>query len=217
METNIKITIADDHQLFREGLGLLLRSQPGMQVIAEATNGRDAVQLAERLSPDVIVMDINMPDLNGIDATREITSRSDRDSPRIVALSALSNPQTVSATLKAGAKAYVRKDLAFNELADAIRAVMDNKVYLSEGLAPPAPETVAVENEQPSAYSQLSARERKVLQLIAEGQSTKEAARTLGLSTKTIESHRRNMMEKLQIYSVAELTRYAIEEGITTV
>lgn len=212
----VRVIIADDHQIVRDGLRTLLEKQPEFDVVAETENGRATVYLAKKLLPDVIVMDIAMPDLNGIEATRQIVM--EQPGTKIIALSMHSDKRFVSEMLKAGASAYLLKDCAFEELVTAIRTVMNNKVYLSPGIA-----GVVIENylrqapkAESSVFSILSDREREVLQLMAEGRTTKEIATHLNVSIKTVETHRMNIMTKLDIHSIAELTKYAIREGLTS-
>ena len=213
---SIKILIADDHQIVRQGLRLLIEEEPGMEVVGEAENGRDAVQLAQEKRPHVVIMDISMPDLNGMEATRQMLAALPE--VRVIALSMHSDRHFVRGMLEAGASAFLLKDCAFEELDDAIRAVTVNKTYLSPGIT-----GVVIDgylglhpSDEFPASSLLTAREREVLQLLAEGCSTKEIASRLCVSIKTVETHRRRIMEKLRIYSVAELTKYAIREGLTS-
>ena len=184
--------------------------------MAEAENGRIAVQLAVKLSPDIVVMDVSMPDLNGMEATRQIVSGS--SSAKVVALSMHSDELYVTEMLKNGASGYLLKDCAFEELANAIRAIMDGKTYLSPDVS-----NVVVSGylgkmvgDDSPASQILTDREREVLQLMTEGKSTKQIALELHISVKTVETHRRQMMHKLDIYSVAELTKYAIRKGLTS-
>jgi len=211
-----RILLADDHKIMREGLRSLLDEALDMEVVAEAEDGRTAVQLAKKLSPDVIVMDITMPDLNGVEATRQIL----RDAPRakVVALSMHSDRQFVARMLEAGASGYVLKDAAFEELATAIRAVVTGRVHLSSRITGLVVEDYVqrLPGTEPKVSSPLTPREREVLQLLAEGKGTKEAARLLHVSPKTIETHRRNIMERLNLHGIAELTKYAIREGLTS-
>lgn len=213
---SIRILLADDHQIFREGLRSLLGAQPDMTVVGEADNGRDAVQSVEELSPDVVVMDLRMPDLNGVEATRQIVGRC--PGAKVVALSAEADPRLTAETLRAGAAGFVVKEGAFEELATAIRTVMRDKVHLSPAVAGSVVEGYVRGDGglAPSAFDSLSGREREVLQLMAEGKATKQIAAALHVSVKTIETHRRNIMEKLRIDNVAELTKYAVREGLTT-
>lgn len=211
----IRIILADDHRIIRDGLKALLRAEADFEVIAEAEDGRTAVRLATELSPDVVVMDISMPDLNGIEATRQITA--DGKGTKVVALSALSDGKIVSSIIDAGASGYIPKDAAFEELATAIRSVISERVYISPQVTGALVDRMRTQSlhADKSIFNLLSPREREVLQLLAEGKATKETARELRVSVKTVETHRRNMMEKLNIHSVAELTKYAIREGIT--
>jgi two-component system, NarL family, response regulator NreC len=175
------------------------------------------VGLSERLSPNVVVMDVAMPDLNGVEATRQIARQA--SGTKIIALSGLSDRRFVSEMFAAGASAYVLKESAFAELATALHAVTAGKTYVSPAVAGGLVEDY-VRGGTPrrsTAFSRLSAREREVLQLLAEGKATKQAAACLRVSVKTVETHRRNLMEKLGLHSVAELTKYAIREGLTTV
>lgn len=209
-----RIVIADDHQLMREGLKGLLDSEPDLEVIGEAESGRAALALAADLSPDVVIMDVAMPDLNGVEATRKLTGAFPR--VRVVALSMHSDKRFVAGMLKAGASGYLLKDCAFAELVQAVRTVAAGKVYLSPAIAGPVAEEFAVRFVPDRPASPLTAREREVLQLIAEGQATKQVAARLGLSVKTVETQRRQIMGKLGLHSVAELTKYAIREGLTS-
>ena len=225
----MKVILADDHRIVREGLKSLLQSQPDLEVIAEASDGRQAVEMAREMGPDVVVMDVAMPQLNGIEATRQLAG--DQRDMKIVALSMHSDRRYVSEALKAGASGYVLKDGAFDELISAIRAVVSDRVYLSPRVAGvvvddyvrrlPSRDGGGHAPEEPahgrrSAFDALTPREREVLQLMAEGFATKEVAHRLHVSVKTVETHRRQIMEKLDLHSVAELTKYAIREGLTT-
>lgn len=205
-----KIIIADDHRMLREGLKALLLRLPQVSVIGEADDGRTAVALSHELHPDVVVMDIAMPDMNGIEATRQLMSNGHGGNLKVIALSGRATPQAAAEMLDAGALAFVRKESAFTELEEALNTVVDGRVYLSPAIAD------SLMAERAKERGNLSSREREVLQLIAEGMATKEIARHLQLSIKTIETHRRNLMEKLKLFSVAELTKYAIREGVTS-
>lgn len=212
----IRILLADDHKLLREGLRALIEEQRNMTVVAEAEDGRSAVRLAAKLSPDIIVMDISMPGLNGIDATRRITAES--PGIKVIALSMHADRNFVVEMFKAGAAGYLLKDCAFEELIHAIRAVSSKKAYLSSKLS----DTMIKDyvnlfpKKNLSVFSSLTAREREVLQLLAEGKSTREVAAKLSVSTKTVETFRRLIMNKLDIHSVAELTKYAVRAGLTS-
>ncbi len=211
----IKILLADDHSILRTGLRGLLEKEPNFQVIAEAEDGRTAVELAHKLLPDVVLMDISMHDLNGIEATRQITDRSPKI--KVIMLSVHSGQKFVSEVFKAGASGYLLKDCDLNEVFYAIRTVMTDETYLCPQIATVLRNDYLQrisETEAPTS-SILSPREREVLQLMAEGKSTKEIAYSFSLSVKTVEVHRQRIMEKLDIHSVAELTKYAIREGLT--
>jgi DNA-binding NarL/FixJ family response regulator len=212
----IKVLLADDHVMMRGGLRMVLEQNAELTVVGEAEDGRETVRLAKKLSPDVVVMDIAMPDMNGIEATRQIIS--ERPGAKIIALSMHSERHFVSEMLKAGAMAYLLKQCAVDELLIAIKTVLKNQTYLS-----PCISGVVVDHfvrnaskSESTAFSHLSDREREVLQLMAEGKTTKEIAFQLHLSIKTIETHRMKVMEKLDIHTVAELTKYAIREGLTS-
>ena len=213
---SIKGLLVDDHAIIREGLRSLLEKEPNMEVVADTDDGRKARNLVRELSPDVVIMDITMPGLNGIEATRQITT----DSPhvKVIALSIHSKRRYVADMLSAGAAGYILKECLFDELVQAIKAVAAGGQYLSPRITDvvvsdyvkrlsAAPDSPAVA---------LTSREREVLQLVAEGKPTKQIALALHVSTKTIEANRRQIMEKLNRYSVAELTKYAIREGLTT-
>lgn len=215
---NIRVLIADDHKIMLAGLRSLLEKQTDLEVVAEAENGRKAVQLAQETRPDVVVMDVSMPDLNGIEATTQIIESV--PATRVIALSMHSDKRFVMGMLRAGAAGYLLKDCASQELANAIHQVAAGKKYLSpeitgvvidDFLLGGSPEDAA------TAASVLSAREREVLQLIAEGWSTKQIASHLYVSVKTIETHRRQIMKKLDLHTIADLTKYAIREGLTSI
>ena len=213
---SVRIILAEDHRITREGLVNLLQERPDMEVVGEAENGREAVRLAKELSPDLVIMDVTMPDLNGIDATRIITSGS--NNTKVIALSMYSDKQFVQGMIQAGASGYLLKDCAFEELVSAIQAVIHGDTYLSPGIAGIVVQDYLTKltTDRSSAGTVLTNREREVLQLIAEGNSTKEIAARLTVSVKTVETHRRQIMEKLGIFSIAELTKYAIREGLTS-
>ena len=211
-----RIILADDHVIMREGLRALLEKQPGVEVIAEAKNGRTTIELSRELKPDLIIMDIAMPDLNGIEATRQIITES--PGVKVIALSMHSDRKFVREMLSAGASGYMLKDSAFEELGKAISTVNDNQTYLSPGVADTVVKDylgkIVASNSKSSLV--LTSREREVLQLFAEGKTTKEIASLLFVSIKTIETHRRLIMDKLGLSSIAELTKYAIREGLTS-
>lgn len=205
-----KIFLVDDHIIMREGLRAMIEKQTNMQVVGEAGDGRTAVQSIKIAQPEVVIMDVGMPDMNGIEATRKII----RNSPyiKIIALSVHSDRKMISEMLRAGAAGYVLKESAFAELIDAINAIKKGCSYLSMEIQ----ETINTKLSKHPLYSLLTDREREVLQLIAEGRTTKQIAACLDVSAKTVDSHRQQIMRKLNMYSVAELTKFAIREGITS-
>lgn len=213
---DIKIILADDHQIVRQGLRHLLASEPDLQVVGEADNGRKTLKLTQELAPDVIIMDISMPDLNGIDTTRQIMEES--PGVKVIALSMHSDSLFVLNMLKSGASGYLLKDCALEELVQAIRTVMLEKTYISPGVSDILLKdfTSSWAAEPSSAYSVLTTREREVLQLMAEGKSTNQIAGALFVSSKTVEAHRKQIMNKVGMHSVAELTKYAIRQGLTS-
>lgn len=212
---SIGILIAEDHAIVREGLRSLIEKDPYMEIVGEAEDGRTAVELVRELLPNVVIMDITMPNLNGVEATRQITSEFPQ--VKVIALSIHSNKRFVADMLGAGATGYVLKECLFDELVQAIKAVAAGDSYLSSRITGVVVEDyikhLATVDKTP--LSTLTGREREVLQLVSEGMSTKKIALALHVSTKTIEANRRQIMQKLDIHSVAELTKYAIREGLT--
>lgn len=213
----IRVLLVDDHELLREGLRALLSPQAGIEVIGDAADGRSAIECVADLAPDVVVMDIVMPQLNGIEATRHITAQFDR--VRVVALSMHSDEAHVARMLDAGAVGYVPKCAAHDEVLRAIRAAGVGRSYLSPLVTGGVVEraTCPVRERESSSGSRLGAREREVLQLVAEGRTSAEMARLLHISAKTVETHRRNIARKLGLHGTAELTKYAIREGLTSI
>ena len=210
-----KVLLVDDHAIIRQGLSSLLEKQPDIVVVGGVEDGRQAIDTVRKLAPDLVIMDISMPNLNGIDATRKIAEET--SGVKIIALSIHSSSRFVAEMLKAGASGYILKDCLFDELIEAIRTVIGGGIYLSPKITGVVIDDYVqrLSNQcQPNGPT-LGDREREVLQLLAEGKSTKEIALLLHVSAKTIESNRRNIMDKLRINSVAELTKYAIREGIT--
>jgi two-component system response regulator NreC len=211
----IRMLLADDHTVMRKGLRLLLESQPGFQVVAEASTGREAVSLAEQHEPDVIVMDVAMPLLNGIEAARQIAARLPQAA--IVFLSMHSDESYVLRALKAGARAYLLKDSAENDLIEAVRTVTDGKSYFSPAISKMLVEDYMRqmrERKVEDSYELLTTREREIVQLLAEGKNNKEVANLLNLSLYTVETHRSNIFQKLNLHSGAELILYAIRKGV---
>jgi len=211
-----KILLADDHGIIREGLRSLLEKQDEFEVIGEAQDGRKAVALVRELSPDIVIIDISMPNLNGIDATRQIVNACPK--VKVIALSIHSNRRFVAKMLKAGAKGYILKDSLFEELSHAIKTVISGEVFLSPKLTSMVVHTYVekLARTTDSEPEGLTDREREVLQLLAEGRTTKQIAVELHVSTKAIEANRRKIMKKLDISNLPELTKYAIREGLTS-
>ncbi len=209
---SIRIMLADDHQVVREGLAGLLAGE-GFEIVAQAETGHEAVRLARKFNPDVVLMDVSMPDLNGIDATRQILEENRQI--KIIALSMHSDRRFVSKMLMAGASGYLRKNCSSHELVSAIAAIARGEMYFSQKIAAVVVKDY-VQQGTPRSPSVLTSKEAEVLQLIAEGKPTKDIADRLNVSIKTIEKHREHIMEKLNIHSVAELTKYAIREGMTS-
>jgi len=211
----MKVVLADDHQILRDGVRLLLE-KAGIHVVGEAASGREAIAEAKRSRPDVVVIDIAMPELNGVDATRRLTAEI--PGVKVIALSMNVDRRDVLAMLNAGAVGYVVKSAASEELLAALHAVADGQTYLSPAIAgyvgDRAIRGAIPSHERPDGP--LSPREREVLQLIAEGRSSKEVASALQIAVPTVESHRRQIMNKLKLRTVAELTKYAIREGLTS-
>ena len=212
----IKVLLVDDHQMMRDGLRSVLEKQAQVRVVGEAGNGREALELFRTLRPDVIVMDIGMPQLNGIEATRRIMTENPR--AKVIALSTHADKRYVLEMLEAGARGYVLKEAASSELLRALNAVTHNKNFLSPEITGVVMDGCMGRGDgrnTRTAYSTLTTREREVLQLLAEGKTSTGIAAALHISSQTVETHRRNLMRKLDLHNVAELTKYAIKEGIT--
>ncbi|MFH1137279.1 MAG: response regulator transcription factor [Pseudomonadota bacterium] len=210
-----RIVLADDHNLFREGLRSLLQGIEGVEVIGEAENGRSAVLLCRELRPDLVIMDVAMPELNGIEAARLIME--DDPDARIIALSMHSSRRFVLDMLQAGAMAYLLKNSAFKELAAALAAVKSGRAYLSPAIAAVVVEKIASpDHEGGGGPGVLTAREREVLQLLAEGLKVTDIGAKLNVSVKTVQTHRRNIMAKIKVKSLPELTKFALQHGLTT-
>ncbi|OGT99979.1 MAG: DNA-binding response regulator [Geobacteraceae bacterium GWB2_52_12] len=214
----IQILLADDHKIMREGLKSLLGAAEDIKVVAEAVDGGEAVQMALEHSPDVIVMDMNMPEMSGIEATQEIIAAN--PAARILVLSMIKDKSCVMECLKSGAKGYLIKNCAAEELIVAIRTLAAGESYLCSKITDLVIKDIAGQASDSASSpprAELSKREQEVLRLIADGKSTKEIAYTFGVSIKTVDAQRKNIMNKLQLFSIAELTKHAIREGLTTI
>jgi len=213
----LRILIADDHEVARKGIRALVESRPGWEVCGEAADGREAVKAAIRLKPDLVLLDIGMPSLNGLDATRQILAESPET--RVLILTMHDSEQVVREVLAAGARGFLLKSDAGRDLVTAVEAMQAHRTFFTtkvaqlvlEGYLHPGPET------EPPYRNVLTPREREVIQLLAEGKTTKEVATTLNLSVKTAETHRTNLMRKLDLHSVVDLTLYAVRNGIVHV
>ncbi len=212
----IKIILADDHKVLREGLKSLLDQQKDIQVIGEADDGQAVVRLTRKLEPDIVVLDIGMPNMNGIQATQHIVAEV--PDTKVLALSMHSDHQFVVKMLQAGASGYMLKDCAFEELISAVRDIAAGKFYLSKDVTGVVISDYINKMQAIDAAGEpiLTSRERETLQLIAEGNSTADTANLLNVSTKTVETHRKHIMDKLNIHSIAELTKYAVRVGLTS-
>jgi len=212
-----RIVLVDDHALFIAGIRSLLEQQADLEIVGEAGSGIEAVKVVRQTSPDLVITDATMPGMNGIDATREILAESPH--VKVLCVTMHGNRHFVTAVLEAGAAGYLLKECAHEELIRAIEAVMAGKTYISPSVAGIVVASLKEGRAEPelSVFSLLTTRERQVLQLLAEGHSTKEIAGTLNLSVKTIGSHRERTMQKLSINSVAGLTKYAVRQGLTSI
>ncbi len=215
MKKEHRIVIAEDHTILREGLRVLLSSDPEFEVVGEAEDGRDAIRCVENLSPDLVLMDLSMPRMNGLEAIKEIKKRSPET--KIITLTVHKTEEYILATLQAGADGYVLKDATHSELVIAIKNVLIGKRYLDSGISEKVIEGY-LEGKRTlktkSPWDTLTPREREILKLIAEGYKNKEIADYLFISLKTVEKHRSNLMKKLDLHSVAALTAFAIEKGL---
>jgi len=213
-----KVLLVDDHKIVRDGLKPLVGKLSQIDSVSEAANGVEAIEKVKKINPDIVIMDIAMPDMNGIEATKKILEYAPKI--KIIILSMHSNQSFIMEALKVGAKSYLLKENAFEELASAIKAVTSGQPYLSAKITDLVLQDYVLKMKKEncgSAYTLLSPREREVLKLLAEGKSSKIIASILNLSLKTIEAHRQQIMSKLNIHSIAELTKYAIREGLTLV
>ncbi|MDR3610009.1 MAG: response regulator transcription factor [Ignavibacteriaceae bacterium] len=220
---SIKVILVDDHELVRTGIRSLIQNISGVEVIAEANNGRDAVRLIDELMPDLVLLDIAMPELNGLEVVSRISK--DNTNTKVIILSMHKNEEYVVQALKAGAAGYLLKDSSANELEIAVNAVIRGETYLSPAISKHVVDNYlrritdvqADKDKGPDIFKQLTSRQREILQLIAEGNSTKEIANKLNVSIKTVETHRMQLMDRIGIHDVAGLVRYAIRMGIITV
>ena len=217
MQNRLRIVLADDHTILREGLRALLSVDPSFEIVGEAGNGREAVRCVEKLGPDLLLMDLSMPRMSGMDAISEIKKRYPET--KIIALTVHNTEEYLLSTLQAGADGYVLKDSTHDELVMAIHNVMAGKPYLSPGISDKVIEGYLEGKENSlsvSSWQRLSQREREVLKLIAEGCKNKEIAEDLCISLKTVEKHRANLMKKLDLHNAAGLTVYAMERGLVS-
>jgi DNA-binding NarL/FixJ family response regulator len=212
----IKILLVDDHEIMREGVCALLRKYPELDVVGQASDGRMAIEMVRELRPDIVIMDIGMPNLNGIEATRQMITENPH--LKIMALSTHSDGSVVAKMIKAGATGYMLKESAFSELLDGLHTMAEGKTYLCSKISKVvfADYVNLLTDPKSDFIDRLTIREREILQLVAEGHSTKDIARDLHLSPKTVDAHRDHIMEKLGVRNVASLTKYAIREGLTT-
>ena len=210
----VRILIADDHDMIRRGLGWTIRQEPDWEVCGEAVDGREAVTLAEKLRPDIVIMDMQMPNLNGLEATRQIRKIS--PPMEVLIFAGSEREDTIREVLRAGARSYLLKTEASDHLVPAVEALCKRRTYFSSKVS----DIVFagfLTGESGSSESMLTSRERELVQLVAEGKSNKAVSETLGISVKTVETHRAAVMRKLALESVADLVRYAIRNGMTTV
>jgi DNA-binding NarL/FixJ family response regulator len=210
---SVRILLVDDHKIMRDGLRSLLEKESDFEIVAEAADGKEAVRMAREVEPDVVIMDVAMPDMNGIDATTRI--RACLPDAKIVALTMHSDKNYLTGMLRAGTAGYLLKDCAAEELVKAVREVVSGKAYISPEIAPMILEDYSGRAQASKKDSDLTDKETEVLQLLAEGLGTREIADRLKVSSKTVERSRTVIMEKLKLFSVAELTKYAIRKGIT--
>ncbi|HOK66889.1 MAG TPA: response regulator transcription factor [Anaerohalosphaeraceae bacterium] len=211
----MRVVLVDDHQIVREGMCVLLQRRPDIEVVGQAGDGRTAVELVKNLRPDVVIMDIGMPNLNGIDATQQMLA--DNPNLKILALSTHSDASMVAKMIRAGASGYMLKESAFSELLTGLDTIMQGKTYLCAKIASVVFTDYVnmLTNPDWKTREVLTSREREILQLVAEGHTTKQIAQILNLSPKTVDSHREHIMQKLNIRTIAGLTKYAVQEGLT--
>jgi len=211
----IRVLLVDDHQLFRQGVRALIEKLPGFEVVAEAGNGREGLQLAKKFQPHLVLMDVMMPGLGGLDATAKVAAVAPE--ARVIMLSMNVGPEYVLRAMRAGAAGYLQKDTSEAELALALRAVARGETYLSPAVSRHVIEGCVRRADAPvNPLQRLTPRQREVLQLIAEGKTTKEIARKLAISQKTAETHRAQLMQELDIHDIAGLVRFAIRHGLVS-
>ena len=215
MSNKVKVVIAEDHTILREGLKALLGSDPDLEICGEADNGKDAIKLVQRLNPDIVLMDLSMPRIHGLEAIREI--RKTNPTTKILVLTVHDDEEYISATLRSGASGYVLKNDSYNELLSSIKTVLRGKPYLSPAIS----QTIIQgylqgkkSDDLRTGYETLTARERETLKLIAEGVRNKDIAEFMGISSKTAEKHRSNLMKKLDLHSVSAITAFAAKKGL---
>ena len=215
MSKKVKVVIAEDHTILREGLKALLGSDPDLEICGEADNGKDAIKLVQRLNPDIVLMDLSMPRIHGLEAIREI--RKTNPTTKILVLTVHDDEEYISATLRSGASGYVLKNDSYNELLSSIKTVLRGKPYLSPAIS----QTIIQgyldgkkSDDVRTGYETLTARERETLKLIAEGVRNKDIAEFMGISSKTAEKHRSNLMKKLDLHSVSAITAFAAKKGL---
>ncbi|HEX9433044.1 MAG TPA: response regulator transcription factor [Burkholderiales bacterium] len=209
---SVRVVIVEDQRIVRELLSAMLAGQPDTAVVGQASTGAEALELVDRLQPDVVLLDIGLPDIDGIAVMQSLRSR--HPAMRVIALSIHDEPRYVEGMIDAGASGYVLKSATVDELRQAIRAVAQGETYLSPELRHPAPAAKAVRARR--AVSALGRRERQVLSLLAEGRHSAEIAAQLGISVATVDVHRRNIMRKLDLHTIAELTKFAVRKGLTS-
>jgi DNA-binding NarL/FixJ family response regulator len=210
----LRLLLVDDHPIFRAGVRSLLETHPGVEIVAEVADGLGAVETARTQRPDVVVIDVSMPGMNGLDATRRITAET--PDAKVLCLSMHSDRRFVDAALRGGARGYLLKECALEELVSAIHAVVAGRIYVSPRLTRAVLDAYRGEGGEGSPLDRLTLREREVLQLLAEGHSTQDVARRLNVSAKTVGTHREHLMQKLGTNSLAGLTKFAIREGLTS-
>ncbi len=215
MSKKVKVVIAEDHTILREGLKALLGSDPDLEVCGEADNGKDAIKLVQRLNPDIVLMDLSMPRIHGLEAIREI--RKTNPTTKILVLTVHDDEEYISATLRSGASGYVLKNDSYNELLSSIKTVLRGKPYLSPAISQTIIQGYLAgkkSDDVRTGYETLTARERETLKLIAEGVRNKDIAEFMGISSKTAEKHRSNLMKKLDLHSVSAITAFAAKKGL---